>query len=329
LRRREFITLLGGAAVAWPLVAHAQQPERMRTIGVLMNGAEDNPDSKARFAAFQDGLHKLGWMEGGNVRIDVRWPAGDPVRRRAYAVELVKMAPDVIFVSANPQLAALQQATRTIPIVFAQVPDPVVAGFVASLARPGGNITGFANYEQAIATKWVELLKEIAPRVTRVVFVYDPANPAGAGYVHTIEALTLSFGVAVSAAVVHDAEEIGRAVEALAREPNSGLILLPSPAVTAHRELIIALAARHRLPTVSPFRDFVNAGVLASYGVDNIDLHLRAASYVDRILKGEKPADLPVQLATKFELVINLKTANALGLEVPATLLGRADEVIE
>ena len=329
MRRREFIAGLAGSAAA-ALAARAQQPDRMRRIGVLFGGlAETDPEGQARVAAFREGLQKLGWTEGRNVRIATRWAAGDADRLRAYAAELVAIAPDAILAGGTPALAALQQATRTVPIVFAQVGDPVGLGFVSSLARPGGNITGFAPYEFAIGVKWLELLKQIAPRVTRVAFMYDPANPAWAGYLAELEAAASSFGVRVSGAAVHNAAEIERAVDALAREPNGGLIAMTTPAVQAHRESIIALSARHRLPAVYGYRFFVTSGGLASYGIDNIDLYRGAASYVDRVLKGEKPGELPVQFATKFELVINLKTAKALGLDVPITLLARTDEVIE
>jgi ABC-type uncharacterized transport system substrate-binding protein len=328
MRRREFIAGLAGAAT-WPIAAGAQQGLRVRRIGILASGSKSNPDMARRLSAFSQGLRELGWIDGRSVRIDARGADGDANRLRASSAELVGKTPDVIFASGNTALRALQQATQTIPIVFAQVPDPIAAGFVTSLARPSGNITGFANYEQTIAVKWLELLKECAPHVNHVALMYDPQNPAGVGYLRTMEATASLLSIQVSGADVHDAQDVADAFEALARESNSGLILLPSPAVTAHRDLIIAEATRRRLPTVSPFRDFVAAGALASYGVDNVDLHRRAASYVDRILKGEKPGDLPVQLATKYELVINLKTAKALRLDIPPSLLSRADEVIE
>ncbi len=328
MRRREFITLLGGAAAAWPLAARAQQPNGVRRIGVLIALAESDPEAQARAAAFRDGLQKLGWTEGHNIRIDYRW-AADADHLLAYAAELVGLAPDVIVGNSSALVAALQRATGTIPIVFAQVADPVGQGFVASLARPGGNITGFATTAATFSVKWLELLKEIAPRVTRVAVIYDPANPNWAGYLRGIEARAPLFGVQLSATRVRNAEEIERAIDALARETNGGLIVGSSSLTGVHRELIIALAARHRLPAVYQFRYFVTSGGLASYGIDNIDLFRRAASYVDRILKGEKPGDLPVQYATKFELVINLKTAKALGLDPPVTLLARTDEVIE
>jgi putative ABC transport system substrate-binding protein len=329
MRRREFITLLGGAAAGWPRAARAQQRLVMQRIGVLIGAAESDPEGQARVGALREGLQKLGWTDGRTIRIDYRWGGGQAARLQALAEELVELAPDVIFAGSVAPLVALQQTTRSIPIVFAQVSDPVAGGFVASLARPGGNITGFALYEQTIGVKWLELLKEIAPRVTRVAFIYDPVNTASAGYLTELEAAARLFGVQISGAAVHNAEEIERSVDVLAREPNGGLIALTSTIVVVHRELVIALAARYGLPAVYGFRYFVAGGGLASYGVDNIDLYLRAASYVDRILKGEKPSELPVQQANKFELVINLKTAKALGLDPPIALLARTDEVIE
>jgi ABC-type uncharacterized transport system substrate-binding protein len=328
VQRREFITLLGGAAT-WPLAARAQQPEGRRRIGVLMNLAERDPEGQARTGALREGLAKLGWTEGRELQIEYRWFAGDPDRARAYAAELVKLKPEVIFAGATPSVAVLQRETRSVPIVFAQVADPVGAGFVASLARPGGNITGFASFEYAIAAKWLELLKQIAPQVTRVAVIYDLTNPETKEYLPVIEAAARSFGVQVSISVVRNAAEIERAIEEFTREPNGGLIPLPTPLMAVHRDLIISLAARHRLPNVYAWRYYPMAGGLASYGIDNIELYRRAASYVDRILKGEKPGDLPVQQATKFELVINLKTANTLGLDPPISLLARTDEVIE
>jgi putative ABC transport system substrate-binding protein len=327
--RREFITLLGGAAAAWPLAARAQQPERVRRIGVLMGLAENDPEGQARVAAFRQGLEQLRWTDGRNARIDYRWAAGEGSRAVTYAAELVALSPDVIFAGAVSALAPLQSATKTIPIVFAQVSDPVGGGFVVSLARPGGNITGFTQYEYTTGVKWLELLKEIAPGVARVAFLYDPANPTSAGFLRTIEPGTPSLGVQVSTYAVRETAEFERAIDAFAAEPNGGLIILPSLSATIHRELIVAGVARHRLPVVYPYRLFATSGGLASYGVDNIDMYRRAAGYIDRILKGASPAELPVQQATKFELIINLKTARALGLEIPPTLLARADEVIE
>jgi len=329
LERRKFITLLSSAAAAWPLAARAQQAERMRRIGVLMPLAESDPEGRARIAAFQEGLGKLGWTEDREVQIEYRWHAGDPARARAYAAELVGLKPDVIFAATASSLAALQRETRSVPIVFAQVSDPVGGGFVASLARPGGNLTGFAQFEYAICAKWLELLKQIAPKVSRVAIIYDPANPETKEYLPVIEAAARSFGVQISISVVGNDAEIERAIEEFAREPNGGLIPLPGPLMAVRRDLIISLATRHRLPNVYAYRYYPTSGGLASYGTDNIDLYRRAASYVDRILKGEKPGDLPVQQATKFELVINLKTAKALGLDPPISLLARTDEVIE
>jgi putative tryptophan/tyrosine transport system substrate-binding protein len=328
MRRREFITLLGGAVAACPLGARAQQPERMRRIGVLMGGAGRDPVEHARLAAFLDGLQQLGWTDGRNVRIDTRWPAGE-AERRTYAAELVGLAPDVILASASASVAALQQASRSAPIVFANVIDPVGAGFVASLAQPGGNATGFTAFEYGISGKWLELLKEIAPRVTRVAVLRDPALASGGGQLGALQAVASSFGVELSPVGVRDAGDIERAVSAFARGANGGLIVTGSTAAVAHRSLIVTLAARHQLPAVYAQGYIVTGGGLISYGPDSIDPYRRAAGYVDRILKDEKPADLPVQAPTKYELVINLKTAKALGLTVPPSLLARADEVIE
>jgi putative ABC transport system substrate-binding protein len=329
MRRREFITLLGGAAAAWPLAARAQQSGRVRRIGALMGIAENDPESQARITAFLQRLQELGWTEGRNVRIDYRFAGGDTRRMRAYAAELVGLAPDVILVQSNDGLAALRQETRTVPIVFAVVADPVGSGFVESLARPGGNITGFTIFEPSLGGKWLQALKEIAPGVTRVAAILHPETTANVGFLRAAEAAAPSFGMTLTAEGVHDAAEIERAVTAFAAEPNGGLVVLPHPVTAAHRDLIIGLAARHRLPAVYAFRFFATAGGLMAYGNDSVDLFRRAAAYVDRILKGEKPGELPVQAPIKFELFINLKTAKALGLEVPPTLLGRADEVIE
>jgi ABC-type uncharacterized transport system substrate-binding protein len=329
VNRREFITLLGGAATAWPLAARAQQGERMRRIGVLMSLAADDPEGQARLTAFVQGLQELGWTDGRNVRIDYRWPAGDAERTRRYATELAALSPDVILAGAGSVVPSLLQATRTVPIVFTQTPDPVGAGFVNSLARPGGNATGFLLYEYGISAKWLELIKEIAPRVTRAAVIRDAAIASGTGQWGAIQTAAPSFGVEVSPVNLRDAGEIERDVAAFARSPNGGLIVTASTLAVVHRDLIVTLAARHKLPAVYPSRFFVAAGGLISYGPDSIDPHRRAAGYVDRILKGEKPADLPVQAPTKYELAINLKTAKALGLEVPPTLLARADKVIE
>jgi ABC-type uncharacterized transport system substrate-binding protein len=327
--RREFITLLGGAAAAWPLGARAQQPIGVRRIGVLMNLASEDAEGQARLAAFHQGLQQLGWTVGRNVRMDYRWGAGNADRIRQFAAELVALAPDVILSSGSPSVAAFQQATRTVPVVFVTVVDPVSSGFVDSLARPGGNITGFALYEYSISGKWLALLKEIAPSMTRAAVIRDPALTAGGGQLGVIQAVAPSVGAEVIPVNVRDAGEIERAITAFARSPNGGLIITASTLAGVHRDLIVALAARHKLPAVYPVPYFARSGGLISYGPDSVDQYRRAASYVDRILKGEKPADLPVQAPTKYELVINLKTAKALGLEVPPTLLARADEVIE
>ena len=329
MRRREFITALGGAVAAWPLAARAQQPEPIRRVGVLMSTAEDDAESKARIAAFLHSLQQSGWIEGRNVRIDIRWPAGDADRIRGYATELVALAPDAILATGSATLAPLLQATRTVPVVFVIVPDPVGAGFVESLARPGGNATGFLMFEYGITAKWVELLKQIAPGVNRVAVIRDPAISAGIGQFGAIQAVAPSVGVEVSPVNVRDAGEIERAVTAFAANPNGGLLVTASALAVIHRDLIVTLAAKHRLPAVYFDRFFVVAGGLASYGPDFVDQYQRAAGYVDRVLKGEKPADLPVQAPTKFELVINLKTARALGVTVPPTLLATADQVIE
>ena len=328
MRRREFITLLGGAAAAWPLAARTQQGERARRIGVLMNLADD-AEGQARIAAFLQGLQQLGWTDGGNVRIDFRWAAGEAGRFQKYAEELLALAPDVILASAAPSVQALQRATRTVPIVFANVSDPVASGFVQSLARPGGNATGFMQFEFGLSGKWLELLKQVAPEVTRAAVLRDPEVGTGTTQFAVIQAMAPLLRVEVNPVNVRDPSEISRAVEAFARSPNGGLIVTASALAVRHRDLITMLAARHRLPAVYFARHLVAAGGLMSYGIDQIDPYRLAAGYVDRILKGEKPADLPVQQPTKYELVINLKTAKALGLDVPTTVLARADEVIE
>jgi putative tryptophan/tyrosine transport system substrate-binding protein len=327
MRRREFITLLGGAA-AWPLAAHAQQAHRIRRVGVLMHLAADDPEGQARHAAFVQGLQQAGWSAGRKVRIDTRWGTSEADRRR-YAAELVALAPDVILASNTTATLALQAATGTVPIVFANVTDPVAAGFVESLARPGGNATGFTLFEYGISAKWLELLKEIAPGVTQAAVIREGTNPAGIGQFAAIQSVAPSHGVQVSPVVVRDGSEIERAVGTLARSPNSGLIVTASGLRESDGHLIVTLAARFRLPAVYPFRFFVTDGGLICYGPHSTEEYRRAAGYVDRILKGEKPADLPVQAPTKYELVINLKTAKAFGLDVPPTLLARADEVIE
>ena len=325
-RRREFITLIGGAA-AWPLAVRAQQGERVRRVGVLMNLAADDPEGQSRIVAFVQGLQQSGWTDGRNIRIDTRWAAGDADRYHRYAEELLALAPDVILASATPSVQALQQATRTVPIVFANVGDPVGMGFVESLARPGGNTTGFTPLEFGFGAKWLELLKEIAPRLTRVAVLRDLT--IGPAQLSAIQAVAPSFGVELSPVGVRDAGEIERTIAAFAQSSNAGMIVTASTSAVIHRHLIAMLAARHRLPAVYSFRYFATTGGLLSYGPDPIDMYWRAASYVDRILKGEKPADLPVQAPTKYELVINLKTAKALGLDVPPTLLARTDEVFE
>jgi ABC-type uncharacterized transport system substrate-binding protein len=329
VRRREFITLLGGATAAWPLAARAQQPEKMRRIGVLSAIAADDPEAQARNASFLQGLAELGWTVGRNVRIDYRWSAANVDDIRRYAAELVALAPDVILATSGNTVGALQQASASMPIVFAGTVDPVGSGFVDSLARPGGNTTGFLLFEYSLSGKWLELLKQIAPRTTRAAILRDTDNPAGNAQFGAIQAVAPSLGVEVSPFNMRNASEIERAVTAFARSANAGLVVTGSPSGTIHRNLIIALAARNKLPTVYPFRFFVTEGGLISCGADFVDQYRRAANYVDRILKGEKPADLPVQAPTKYELVINLKTAKALGLEIPPTLLARAEEVIE
>jgi len=329
VKRRDFITLLGGAAVAWPLAARAQQGERVRRIGVLMSLAADDKQGQARLAAFLQGLQELGWTDGRNVRIDVRWGTGDAGRNRRHAAELVELAPDVILASGGSIVAPLLQVTSTVPIVFTQTPDPVGAGFVESLARPGGNATGFSIFDYSLGGKWLELLKEVAPRVTRVAVIRDPATPQGIGQFSAIQSLAPSLSLEATPLNARDAGDIERAIAAVDRNPNSGLIVTGSNLAIVHRDLIVTLAARYKLPAVYPLGFFVTGGGLLSYGPEGIDPHRRAAAYVDRILKGEKPADLPVQAPTKYELAINLKTAKTLGLEVPPTLLARADEVIE
>jgi putative ABC transport system substrate-binding protein len=329
VKRREFMALLGGAAAAWPFAARAQQPAQVRHIGVLAPLPEGDSEGHARVAALRKGLQDLGWTEGRNIRIEYRSTGGDPERARVHAAELVTLKSEVIVASTVETLSALQRETRTVPIVFMQITDPVGDGFVASLARPGGNITGFTLAEYGIGVKWLELLKQIAPGVTRAGLIYDPRTVSSAGYLTAIEAGAPSFGLRLSRFAVRDGAEIERAVGEFATEPNGGLIVLPSSAAVIHRERIVVLEARHRLPAVHAYRYFVALGGLASYGVDNIDLYRQAASYVDRILKGEKPSGLPVQAPTKFELVINLKTAKALGLDPPLSLLARTDEVIE
>jgi putative tryptophan/tyrosine transport system substrate-binding protein len=328
MKRREFITFVGCAAT-WPLTARAQQDDRIRRIGVLIGTRAEDPDTKARGAALEQALQQLGWTPGRNVRIDYRFAAGDAATSRKQAEELVALAPDVIVSSGSFTTGTILQATHTVPVVFAIAPDPVGSGFVGSLAHPGGNATGFMQFEYGLSGKWLELLKEIAPSVTRAIVLWDPAIPAGIGQFAIIQSVATSAGVDVRPVNLRDAGETERAITAFAQAPNGGLIVTASALSTVHRDLIIALAARHKLPAVHNERLFVTAGGLISYGANFIDQYRRAASYVDRILKGEKPAVLPVQAPNKYELVINLKTAKALGLSIPPAVLARADEVIE
>jgi putative ABC transport system substrate-binding protein len=329
IRRRDFIAAAGSTAVAWPHATNAQQPERMRRIGVLAPLAENDSEGQTRIAALRKGLQDFGWTEGRNIRVEYRSTAGDGDRARAYAAELVALKPDVMVASTENALSALLRETHTVPIVFTQIADPVAGGYVGSLARPGGNVTGFTLYEFAIGAKWLELLKQIAPSITRVAVIFDPEASSADGYLTAIEAGAPSFGVQVFRSAVRNAVDIERAMSEFAAGSNGGLIVQPGSVIAIHRELIVALAARHRLPAVHAYRYFVTIGGLASYGVDNIDLYRQASSYVHRIIKGERPSDLPVQAATKFELVINLKTAKALGLDPSISLLARTDEVIE
>jgi putative tryptophan/tyrosine transport system substrate-binding protein len=333
MRRREFITLLGGSAV-WPLDVRAQQGDRVRRIGVLMNLAADDPQSTKQMTAFLGGLQERGWTLGGNLQIEYRWLAGDENLTRVeiyrkYASELVALVPDVILAAGGTTVRALQQVTRTVPIVFVEASDPVNRALVASLARPGGHTTGFTQFEFSIAGKWLELLKQIAPNLTRAAVIRDPSESSGIGQFTVIQSMAPSLGVQVSPIDARDVREIERAITLFARDSNSGMIITPTGNARSHRELIITLAVQHKLPTVYPYRYYVTDGGLISYGTDLVDQYRLAAGYVDRILKGEKPADLPVQAATKYTMVINLKTAKALGLTVPPSLLARADEVIE
>ena len=323
MKRRHFIAGLGGAA-AWPLVARAQLSERMRRVGVLLNLAAEDPEGQSRLAAFLQGMQEAGWAVGRNLRVDLRWGAGNMDRIRKQAVDLVALAPDVILASTNQVMVAVQYASRSVPIVFAAVTDPVAGGFVASLERPARNATGFTSAEYGMSAKWLELLKDVAPRIARAAVLYDASNPGGLP-----QFAAAALGVELTPVSLLSASEIERAVTTFSQVPNGGLIVTRTAEAIVHREVIIAMAARHRLPAVYPLRFFATDGGLLSYGPDIVDQHRRAASYVDRILKGEKPGDLPVQTPTKYELVINLKTAKALGIEVPATLLARADEVIE
>jgi putative ABC transport system substrate-binding protein len=327
MRRREFITALGGAAV-WPRVGHTQQPERMRRIGVLMGPAESDPQGQSEMTAFRQGLQVLGWT-GRNVRIAYRWADGDVNRMRTFARELIALQPDAILAVTTPVLAALVDETRTVPIVFVRVSDPL--GFVDSLAKPSGNVTGFSNFQPSLAGKWIQLLKEIAPPIVRVTIMFNPATTPNGGldFLRFAETAAPSAGVQVSAARVNDAADIERVIAAVAREGNGGVINLPDVFLVVHRKLTIELTARHRVPTLYQYRYFVTSGGLISYGTDVLDQYIKAADYMDRILKGAKLSDLPVQNPTKYELVINLKTAETLGLTIPPALLARADEVIE
>jgi putative ABC transport system substrate-binding protein len=328
MKRRDLITLLGGAALSWPITAQAQRVDRVRRIGGLMPLAEDDPEMQSRVGAFQKALEELGWVVGQNVRIDYRWPVGDRERMRAYAAELVSLAPDVLLATNPPTLIALRQATSSIPIVFTNILDPLGTGVVESLARPGGSVTGFSSREDTMAGKWVELLKEVAPHALRVGLLLNPSN-ANPAELRTIETAASSSAVRLTTSFARTAAEIETAMLAFTREPHDGLFVLPDPLFTASRELIVGTAARHRWPAVYNVRAFVASGGLMSYGIDINDLYRRAGAYVDRILKGAKPGDLPVQQPTKFELVVNLKAAKAIGLTIPESFLLRADEVIE
>jgi putative tryptophan/tyrosine transport system substrate-binding protein len=329
VKRREFITLLGGTAVAGPLAARAQQHDRIRRIGVLVASAEDDPDIQASLTEFRQGLERLGWSEGRNVGIDTRFAHANLDQYPPLAKELVALQPDVILAHTTPVTAALQRETRAIPIVFVTVSDPVGSGFLASLARPSGNLTGLLLYEPSITGKWLAMLKEIAPHMARAAFVANPKNPSYHYFLRAAEAIAPSLAIELVPSPVETAADIEHAIESFARAPNGGLFLPPQATTTLHRDLIISLAARHRLPAVYGFRIFVAAGGLMSYEVDQIEMFRQAASYVDRILRGTKPANLPVQAPTKYETILNLKTAKALGLTVPPSLLVRADEVIE
>jgi putative ABC transport system substrate-binding protein len=329
MKRREFLTLLGGATAAWPVVGHAQQGERMRRVGIIMSISADDAEGQRRIAAVRQGLQQLGWRDGRNVSLEIRWTAGNSDAVRKSVTEMVALAPDVILAAGSAVAGPLLQATRTLPVVFVHAPDPVGAGFVDSLARPGGNATGFTQFEYSMSGKWLELLKQIAPNVTRAAILRDPSISAGLGQFGAIQTAAPSFGLEISAVNVRDPEETERGIAAFARSPNGGVIVTGSAAAVVHRERIVALAARHKLPAVYDNPLFVVTGGLVAYGADNVDQYLRAVAYIDRILKGEKPGDLPVQSPTKYVLAINLKTAKALGLAVPMSLLASATEVIE
>jgi len=329
MRRREFITLIGGTTVTWPIATWAQQRGQVARIGVLMSAAANDPDGDARITAFRQALQRLGWTEGQSVQIDVRWAGGDAALDRKFAAELVALKPDVILATASQTVAALQAVTQTVPIVFAHAADPVGGGFVNSLARPGGNATGFVLFEYSLGAKWLEILKELAPGVTRVAVLRDPAMAAGIGQFGAIQSVAPTLGVELTPINLRDSGEVERAISAFASSPNGGLIVTAAPLALVRRDLIITLAARHKLCAIYNLRSYVAAGGLISYGTDIYDLYRRAAGYIDRVLKGEKPSDLPVQAPTKFETVINMKTARALGITMPASLITRADEVIE
>jgi putative ABC transport system substrate-binding protein len=331
MKRREFISLIGGAAAAWPLAARAQDPGRVRRIGVLFAFFDYDPESQARIAAFQQELENLGWREGQNIQIEYRWASGDAERFRAFAAELVAARPDVLVAHASPSAEALARATRTIPIIFVAVSDPVASGLAASLSEPGGNATGFTNFETSMGAKWVEFLKELSPRLARVALLFNPATAPGRGstYLQSVEAAARSFGIDSMHATVSSEAQIEDAIATLSLRPDSGLIIMPDVFMTNHRDLITVLATRHALPAIYPFRYFAEGGGLISYGIDLSDIFRRAAGYVDKVLRGAMPSSLPVQHPDKFELVINLKTARALGLAVPRILLARANEVIE
>jgi putative tryptophan/tyrosine transport system substrate-binding protein len=329
MRRREFVKCISGALAAWPLGARAQQSEQIRRIGVLINRSAEDPEGQPQLAAFRQVLQQLGWTEGRNVRIDYRWGGANIADTNKYAAELVALAPDVILAAGSPSVAALQHVTHTLPIVFVRVADPVGGGFVDTLAQPGGNATGFMQFEYSFSGKWLELLKRIAPQVTRAAVLRNPDNRAGTAEFAVIQSMAQSLGVELRPVDTRDAREIERAVAAFARSPNSGLIVTPSATTGGNRDLIVTLAAKHKLPAVYADRSDITGGGLISYGVDRVDQFRGAARYIDRILKGEKPADLPVQAPTKYILVINVKAAKALGLDVPPSVLARADEVIE
>jgi putative ABC transport system substrate-binding protein len=328
MRRRNFIALLGSAA-AWPLAARAQRPDKMPRIGVLMSFVENDAEAQSWIRAMVGRLDELGWTDGLNIHILYRWPGSNVARLEAFTKELIELRPDLLIAAGTPAANSLWRMTRSIPVILVQVADPVELGFVASLARPGGNITGFSNYELSIGGKWLQALKEVAPQIARVGVLVDQQNPSWIAYLHSVELAAPSFNLELSPSNVGSKEDIEGAIGGLARSSNVGLLVLPAPVTLLHRELIVKLSVRDRVPAVFPYRFFTEIGGLMSYSVDLIDMYQRAASYVDRILKGEKPADLPVQAPTKYQLVINLKTAKALGLDVPATLLARADEVIE